>query len=289
MTWKAISTARGWQEWENDPGIPVAKVRIFSSIALKVEFKTKEEGRNFHKLFQGTDIPAHFPESTGALDHIVQILQDSPYLKDFLRKLLKFDPSIKEILPIILDQLKLSTSLGIDLNDLRPLTKAEAISSAIDAQKYGHHDLIWELFELYESDFFPQEGEDGEVLSGQNRVGITLDELYALANSISSDNSHYKEAQTKCAHLLMLSDLPETLDEQYELLELKFRHSVLGNDQKLTDLLFAQLCGLNLGEPSTQNIGPNVDTLCALAKVMRKLNQKPENENTHSNRFFNLK
>ncbi len=288
MVWKAINTAPGWQEWENDSKKPIAGLRIFSNIAFEVKFETKEEGRAFLKLFKGTGIPVHFRDNTGSLDHTVVIEQKTPYLNDFFRRLLQFDPSIQSVLPVILKQLNLSQTLGLNLSEISQLPKKEAISLVIEAQSHGAYDLIWELFKRYDDDFIPQEGPNGEVIPAQNKAEITLKDLYELANSIVPNNPHYQEAQLECVHLLMRVDIPDNADEDqlYADLELKFKHAVLGNDPTLTDQLFAQLCGLRFGDPHTQNIKPNVETLCLLAKVIREINHKPENTVITSPRFF---
>ncbi len=278
MVWKTISDTPYWQKWKNDSGAPIREIHVFSNINLQIIFLTKGEGRAFHQLFKGTPIPVSFLEACGICDNIVEISQNTPYLNDFLRILLKVDPSIQVFLPELLKQLKLSPSLGLDLKQLKALPKDEAISKTKEAQENGSYDLIWELFNLYESDYIPQENpEDPSTpLPGRNQSGITLQELYDLASAVSTNSPHYKKAQSKCMDLLMQAELPESEDEKHKLLELKFQYAVKGGDQKLADLLFAELCGMRLGEHPIQNVQPNFETLFAVAKAFRELKQAPQ-------------
>ncbi len=173
---------------------------------------------------------------------------------------------------------------------IKALPKDQAIIEVKKKQDQKEYNFIWQLFTYYETDYLPQENpEDARnPLPSKNEYALTLEELYELANAVSPANPHYKEAQSKCAHLLMQAEVPEDMEEKDAFLKLKFKHACQGGEQRLTDLLFAELCGLGLGKELVENVQPNYETLFALAKVVKDLNgasQKMEIEGA-SQKFF---
>jgi hypothetical protein len=176
------------------------------------------------------------------------------------------------------------------LEPIKALPKDQAIIEVKKKQDQKEYDFIWQLFTYYETDYLSQENpEDAQnPLPPKNEYALTLEELYELANAVSPENPHYKEAQSKCAHILMQAEVPEDIEEKDTFLKLKFKHAGQSGDKRLRDLLFAELCGLPFGEVLVENVQPNYETLFALAKVVKDLNgasQKREIADL-SQRFF---
>ncbi len=288
MVWKMIKNLPTFHLFINDSGTTM-QIDQSSLNAIFITFLTENEGILFHNLCKEKDTQnsVTFLFDDRLKDHVC-ISLNSSHIYDFMRVLLKLDSGIKDILPDLSKILKLSATLDIDLEQLKLLSKEEATTLVKEVQSNGSYDLIWELFNLYENDSLPQENSDHPEapFSPQNKYGVSLEELYNLVNSISTTNPHYEKAQTKATHLLMQIDPPESSEEQYKLLELQFQHAIKGSEQQLTDLLFAELCGLKLGDKHTKNIKLDVETLCALAKTVRELKLGSEKTVTHSHKFF---
>ena len=251
---------------------------------IVVTFASKEKANNFLALFQSLNTPVkHFEKLSFPKKIELSSTTNPQYIIVFIKQLISTEPKVKEILNDLCIDFKISSSLGLTLEELKSKNPVEAIKLANEALSNGHNELIWELLQLYYEDCCPKTNpnEPGKYLPQQ--YSIALEQIYELADSIPSSHPCYTQAQDICVDILMRID-PDA-GEEYELLQRKFAHALQGTRQDLTDSLFNQLCGNKFNVSKQANIKGETETLLGLAKTIMGLNAQLEANKKPS--FFN--
>jgi hypothetical protein len=201
---------------------------------------------------------------------IVEFASSKPDLT--LSQFIASDRSLGEIADDMYQFAKIVT-----LGSLKKLPVDDAIKAALAAPTSAVYNLSKDLLCYY-------------LDKRQNQEGIaTLDQLIALAQSIPTNNSYYKEANKICLQLLIeksllkpkqsegslqFPDLEEenvSSEDRFNQSKEKFLVSQNAGLQEEADRYFAGMSGDSITEDPVKDVKPNLETLFKLAEKLSLL------------------
>jgi hypothetical protein len=177
----------------------------------------------------------------------------------FFKLLANFDPSVKEILSEIMDDLDLYETKE-DLLEIPELCSEKAIAMALEAQDKGFFDVPWNLAERYWQD----------SLDEKPKYSFTDQQLGDLLEGISKKSPHYIKAQDRLLDLLLRIEPDD--QERRTHSKILFGQALKSTNQLLIDQMFNDLCGNPFSTEIIHNIKTDDETLTKLAEKIMEMN-----------------
>jgi hypothetical protein len=268
-----------FNEYHNEKGSTLTHKKKYSSYSTenKMKYIKLVEYNDGHRRiiigFRENDMCKMFTEQCTGFDFDFDVTKYSDesifYFKqghikksvyDFLTVLIKFDDSIKNISSDICETFEISSSLGLDINQLSKMSISDACCKAIEVQNFDNYLLIFELATFYFNE-----------LQKEHSI-VTLQELYDLLNLVKPENKYHDQLQDMKVNVLLLQDRNQmSLEEKHKTTQQLFMDSLNGTNQSLTDNLFSELCGNSLGEIFLDNVKCDIDTILILSDKIKEL------------------
>ena len=231
--------------------------------SLLTSLSDREQNLTGYQMRQFISIINHSPSAFSnpeTHEYILFVKDSSVENLNLLARLLEVILAVEHQANIVCDEL--CDHLNYYYKQQTQTDNQHAIANVIDAQTNKNYRPIWDLTLAYKDDFFSEEPQKN----------ITLEQLIQLYQSISIDNPHYADANFE---LCSLPDLVERNEENnYALLQQKFRYAFRSGHQALIDNFYNELCGRGMTSEKIEGIKGDEDILIAVANQLNEANKK---------------